>query len=100
MICLNEFIRKHSGNWKKCRRRSYSISKYEDFCKDPKGYVKLIYEHLGIDGFEEAKPYFDAYLESQKNYKKNKFELTPRLRDKINAKLGFYFEHYGYEMQK
>ena len=74
--------------------------KYEDFCKDPKGYVKLIYEHLGIDGFEEAKPYFDAYLESQKNYKKNKFELTPRLRDKINAKLGFYFEHYGYEMQK
>ena len=74
--------------------------KYEDFCKDPKGYVKQIYEHLGIDGFEEAKPYFDAYLESQKNYKKNKFELTPRLRDKINAKLGFYFEHYGYEMQK
>ena len=42
----------------------------------------------------------NAYLESQKNYKKNKFELTPRLRDKINAKLGFYFEHYGYEMQK
>ena len=74
--------------------------KYEDFCKDPEGYVKQIYDHLGIDGFEEAKPYFDAYLESQKNYKKNKFELTPELRDKINAKLGFYFEHYGYEMQK
>ena len=74
--------------------------KYEDFCKDPEGYVKQIYDHLGIDGFEEAKPYFDAYLESQKNYQKNKFELTPELRDKINAKLGFYFAHYGYEMQK
>ena len=78
----------------------YIDIKYEDFCKDPEGYVKQIYDHLGIDGFEEAKPYFDAYLESQKNYQKNKFELTPELRDKINAKLGFYFEHYGYEMQK
>ena len=78
----------------------YIDIKYEDFCKDPEGYVKQIYDHLGIDGFEEAKPYFDAYLESQKNYQKNKFELTPELRDKINAKLGFYFAHYGYEMQK
>ena len=58
--------------------------KYEDFCKDPKGYVKLIYEHLGIDGFEEAKPYFDAYLESQKNYKKNKVKKFPFYKQKIS----------------
>lgn len=72
--------------------------RYEDFCQDPEGYVKKIYDRLGIDGFENAKPYFEAYLDSQKDYQKNKFELTPRLRDKINQKLGFYFEHYGYEM--
>ena len=72
---------------------------YEDFCKDPEGYVKEIYTHLGIDGYEQALPYFRSYLDSQKDYKKNVFHLEPRLRDKINAKLGFYFEHYGYEMQ-
>lgn len=72
--------------------------KYEDFCTDPEGYVRKIYDHLGIDGFEQAKPYFDAYLDSQKNYQKNKFTLEPELRDKINRKLGFYFEYYGYEM--
>lgn len=71
---------------------------YEDFCKDPKSYVKQIYEHLGIEGYEEALPHFEAYLDSQKNYKKNSFKLDPELRDKINSRLGFYFEHYGYEM--
>ena len=72
--------------------------RYEDFCKDPKGYLKMIYEQLGLDGFAAAEPYFDAYLDSQKNYQKNKFTLNPQLRDKINEKLGFYFERYGYEM--
>ena len=71
---------------------------YEEFCKDPLGYVKQIYDHLGIGGFEEAKPYFEVYLESQKDYQKNKFTLKPELRDKINSRLGFYFDYYEYEM--
>lgn len=72
--------------------------RYEDFCQDPKKYLREIYAHFGLEGFEEAEPYFDKYLESQKNYQKNKFELQPRLRDRINERLGFYFRHYGYEM--
>lgn len=71
---------------------------YEDFCKAPREYLKQIYEQLGIDGYEEALPYFENYLDDQKDYKKNKFNLNPELRDKINNRLGFYFEHYGYEM--
>ncbi|MCD8157154.1 MAG: sulfotransferase [Clostridiales bacterium] len=71
---------------------------YEDFCKDPLGYVKMIYDRLEIGGFEEARPYFEEHLESQKNYQKNVFTLEPALRDKINGRLGFYFDHYGYEM--
>lgn len=71
---------------------------YEDFCKTPKEHVKMIYDHLGLDGYEEALPYFEKYLDSQKDYKKNHFELREDLRDKINDRLGFYFERYGYEM--
>lgn len=71
---------------------------YEDFCKEPLAYVKKIYEHLGIGGYEEAVPYFRKYLDSQKDYKKNTFYLRDDLRVKINDRLGFYFEHYGYEM--
>lgn len=71
---------------------------YEDFCEKPQEYTKLIYEHLGIGGYENALPYLEGYLESQKGYKKNNFKLDPVLRDKINDRLGFYFEHYGYQM--
>ena len=71
---------------------------YEDFCKTPREHVKMIYDHLGLDGYEEALPYFEKYLDSQKDYKKNHFELRDDLRDKINDRLGFYFERYGYEM--
>ncbi len=71
---------------------------YEDFCGDPEGYVEKIYDHLGIGGFQEAKPYFEKYLDSQKNYQKNVFTLDSSLRDKINSRLGFYFDYYGYEM--
>ena len=71
---------------------------YEEFCKDPLRYVETIYRHLGLGGFEEARPYFEKYLDSQKDYQKNQFTLNPKLRDKINSRLGFYFDYYGYEM--
>lgn len=71
---------------------------YEDFCKDPMGYTKKIYDHLGIDGFEEAYPYLKAYIDEQEGYQKNKFTLDDELKEKINDKLDFYFEKYGYEM--
>lgn len=71
---------------------------YEDFCKTPREHVKMIYDHLGIDGYEEALPYFEEYLKSQEGYQKNTFHLRDDLREKINDRLGFYFERYGYEM--
>ena len=76
----------------------YDIS-YDDFVKEPVGSLGDIYSGLGIGGFDEARPRFEQYIESLGDYKKNRFELYERLRRKINAKLGFYFEHYGYEMR-
>lgn len=73
---------------------------YEDFVKEPIDSLSRIYKRLGIAGFEAARPSFEAYAESQKSYIKNKFEISSRLRQKINARLGFYFAHYGYEMRE
>ncbi len=72
--------------------------RYEDFCKNKEADMEKIYKELHLDGYQEAKPYFKEYIESEKNYKKNKFTLTQDLKEKINAKLGFYFDYYGYEM--
>ena len=73
--------------------------KYEDFCEDPLSGLEEIYTKLGLGGFENARPYFEKYLESQKNYQKNHFEMEDRIRRKVNNKLKFYFDYYGYEMQ-
>ena len=59
-----------------------------------------IYQKLALDGFAEARPRFEAYAESQKNYKKNRLVPSPRLIRKINHRLDFYFAHYGYDMME
>ena len=40
--------------------------RYEDVVKDPMGHIEKIYTHLGIEGFEKAKPAIKRYIESQK----------------------------------
>ena len=39
----------------------------------------------------------EAYAAAQKNYVRNKFDFPARLRKKIDDRLGFYFDYYGYE---
>lgn len=72
---------------------------YSQVVINPAESLKLIYDTLGLSGYEQALPRFKEYIESQAGYVKNRFQLTPRLRDKINDKLGFYFEHYGYKTE-
>ena len=73
---------------------------YTDFCAAPVDTLRDIYRKLELSGFEAAAPRFQAYVDAQRGYQKNKFEISPRLVRKINAKLGFYMEHYGYEMRE
>ncbi|MCC8357698.1 MAG: sulfotransferase [Oscillospiraceae bacterium] len=72
--------------------------KYEDFVTDPERYLRYIYQELELDGFEEALPRLRSFIAGQKSYQTNHHAIRPRLREKINQNLGFYFEHYGYEM--
>ncbi|MCR5667252.1 MAG: sulfotransferase [Eubacterium sp.] len=76
----------------------YIEIKYEDFVKNPMPYMHQIYDHLGLAGFDEAKDGFQEYLDAMNDYKTNQYEFTPELIRKVNAKLGFYFERYGYQM--
>ena len=73
---------------------------YTDFCRAPVDTLRDIYRRLELSGFETAAPRFQAYVDSQRGYQKNKFDISLRLVRKINAKLGFYMEHYGYEMRE
>lgn len=72
--------------------------KYEDFIENQEEYLEMIYDKLGIRNYDKAYPYFKEYMESMKDYKTNTYDYAPELIERVNARLGFYFERYGYEM--
>ena len=73
---------------------------YEKFVAEPEKELERIYKTLDLPDFEKARKEIEKHIESQKDYKKNKFSLSERLKGKINRELGFYFEHYGYAMEE
>lgn len=72
--------------------------KYEDFVENQDEYLEKIYKQLGIKNYDKAYPYFKEYMDSMKDYKTNQYDYAPELIEKVNERLGFYFERYGYEM--
>jgi hypothetical protein len=59
--------------------------------------MEKIYRELNIPGYENAKPHFDKYLASVKNYKKNQFRnLPPEIEKRIQDEWGFAFDAWGY----
>lgn len=74
--------------------------RYEDFIRDPVNGLAEIYARLGLDGFEAAKPHFEAYAAQQAGYKRNRFDPDRRLRAKVERELGFFYERYGYPRQE
>ena len=73
---------------------------YDEFVASPVEQLRSIYQQLEISDFAAARPYFEAHAQSQRDYVRNKLDMSPRFRQKINDKLGFYFEHYGYSMEE
>ena len=60
--------------------------------------MAMIYKKLGLKNYDKAEPYFREYINSMENYKTNTYDYAPELIEKVNERLGFYFERYGYEM--
>lgn len=59
--------------------------------------VEEVYKQLGIPGFEDAKPTISAYLDSVKDYKKNKFKpLGKKQKERIDSKWKVWFETFNY----
>lgn len=72
--------------------------KYEDFVEHQEEYLETIYQKLGIKDYENAYPYLKEYMDSMKDYQTNTYDYAPELIKRVNVRLGFYFERYGYEM--
>jgi hypothetical protein len=78
-------------------RHLYEL-RYEDLIRDPVEEVRKIYDRLGLDGFERARPRLARNLTERKAYRTNQHELPDHLRARIARRWQGYIERYGYEL--
>lgn len=71
--------------------------KYEDFVRQPVAELEAMYAALGLGGFDEVRPRFEAYWQSQASYQTNRYPpLDPTLRDEIGRRWRTVIDRYDY----
>jgi hypothetical protein len=74
--------------------------KFENLEHNPIQHLESIFTKLKLKNFESIKSKIRSYIESIKNYKKNKYKLNNAIIDKIYEKWGFAIDKWGYEVPK
>ncbi len=70
--------------------------RYEDLVGDSLDQMRRLYDHLNLGGFEAVLPHLQQYLAGTKDYKTNKYDIAPDLRDQIDRRWGPFMRRYGY----
>ena len=63
---------------------------------DAVGTLARIYEGLRLPGFDDAKPRFEAYLDTQRDYKKNVLPIASQEKQEVARRWADVFEKLGY----
>ena len=74
--------------------------RYEDLVKNPLGEMRRVYDELALGGFDKAHPAMQAYMAGQSNYKANRWQIPAETRAEIARRWRFYFERYGYPIDR
>ena len=74
--------------------------KFENLEHNPIQNLESIFTKLKLKNFESIRSKIRSYIESIKNYKKNKYKLNNAIIDKIYEKWGFAIDKWGYEVPK
>lgn len=70
---------------------------YSELDSAPLQSVEKIYSGLGLRGFEGARSAFESYISSVKSFQKNKFGYSDEAAAKVEARLGYFLDKWGYE---
>jgi hypothetical protein len=74
---------------------------FEQLENSPLETMARIYRDLHLDNFENARPAMQAYLDSVKQYKRNKYRpLPPAKLRKLNAAWDFWFKEFAYQVKE
>ena len=70
--------------------------RFEDLTARMVDTVTDLYEHLSLGDTAAIYPHLEAYVQENKNYRKNSFEVDSELSDLISRECRSYSERYGY----
>ena len=70
---------------------------FDRFERDPLGEVARIYRTLDLPGFDDARPRFEAYLGTVKDYSKNSYRQDEAVRQRVRQAWAPYVERFGRE---
>lgn len=71
--------------------------KYEDFIHDPMPFMKQIYKQFKLNGWEKARPDFQAHFDAQAEYRPNDFLIADEVIRTVNEHWGKILKIQGYE---
>lgn len=71
--------------------------RYEELDAAPLETVEKVYAALGLPGFDTSRGDFEAYLSSIKSFKKNSFAYSDEVAVKVENRLGYFLEKWGYD---
>jgi hypothetical protein len=70
--------------------------RFEDLEVRPLEQMRRIYGELGLEGFDAARPSFEAYLASLATYRKNTYSCDPLVVRRVNEHWSFAVDRWGY----
>lgn len=70
--------------------------RYEDLVRDPEGKMRELYEKLQLQGFDDLAPRLEIFLAQSSNYRTNRYETSPAMRNEITLRWGNIIRRYGY----
>ena len=72
--------------------------RFEDLESQPLIELEKIYKKLDLDGFNTSVPFFCAYLDSIKSYKKNRYNFPQKMIEKVKSYWKFTLEKWKYDL--
>ena len=67
---------------------------YDELVAAPVETLERIYSELNLGDFEKNRESFQKFADTQKSYKKNKFEISPEMEETIKRRWKKYFDRY------
>ncbi|HUT82138.1 MAG TPA: hypothetical protein VMZ29_13130 [Candidatus Bathyarchaeia archaeon] len=78
------------------KNENYIEISYDEFMQDPLKSVEQIHTKLSLDGFEEYKSDFISYIEQQRTFKPNKYEINNEIIERVNKSCTYAFDLLKY----